>query len=127
MTIPPTKSSGKAKEPAGWAGLSTSPKGLFCSAGHHKGRRLVGFIPFQAVAWSVLAVTLNLVGSRRDLGFVPGAWSQCGDTGPSLFPAQQVEGRQEALLAPPELRGPYWGCGWNCDRESWIASGSHQR
>lgn len=76
--IPPTKLLVMAKETAAWAGLSTTPKRLFCSAGRHRGRRLVGLIPFQAVAWSVLAATLSLVGSRRDkLGFVPQDWSQC--------------------------------------------------
>lgn len=49
-TIPSAKSIGKAKEPAGWAGLSTSPEELFCSAGHPRGRRLVALIAFQVVA-----------------------------------------------------------------------------
>lgn len=116
-TIPPMKSLAMAKEPA--AGLSTSPKGLFCSAGPHRGRRLVGLI------LAVLAATLSPVGSRRDQ-----PWSQCGDTGPSLFPPQQAGREARSTPATPRMeessqeqnRGHGWSYGW----ESWIASGSHQ-
>lgn len=79
------------------------PKGIFLLCRTSQGKEAGGTHPIPgSVAWSVLAATLSLVGSRRDqLGFVPRAWSQCGDTGPSLFPAQQVgrESRAEMLLA----------------------------
>lgn len=92
----------------------------------------VALIALQAVPWSVLAVILSLVGSRRDyLVSVPRAWSsQCGDTGPNPFPEHQAAREARNTLATPRTEGPSqeqnWGHGWSYGWESWIASGTHQ-
>lgn len=95
---------------AGWGGVRTSPKGLFCSAGDPRAGGW-GTQPTPSSGTTCPSRDPEPGGGAEgtSLGFVPRAQSQFGGTGPSLFLAQQVAwgGGREALLLPPKRRDPH--------------------
>lgn len=95
---------------AGWGGVRTSPKGLFCSAGDPRaGGWGTQPTPSSGTTCPSRDPEPGAGAEGTSLGFVPRAQSQFGGTGPSLFLAQQVAwgGGREALLLPPKRRDPH--------------------